>query len=66
MYTRKIEEGLSGDPKAAALARVILQDLMGTITLKPGESKGELWASYKLNPAALVKGAGIHSRGDRI
>jgi site-specific DNA recombinase len=66
MYTRKIEEGLSGDPKAAALARVILQDLMGTITLKPGESKGELWASYKLNPAALVKGAGIHGRGDRI
>jgi site-specific DNA recombinase len=66
MYTRKIEEGLSGDPKAAALARVILQDLMGTITLKPGDSKGELWACYKLNPAALVKGAGIHGRGDRI
>lgn len=44
-------------PEAAALARVILQDLMGTITLKPGELKGESWACYKLNPAALVKGS---------
>jgi site-specific DNA recombinase len=65
MYRKSIEQGLTGNPQAAAHARVILGDLMGMVTLKPG-GKGELWASYRLNPAALVKGAGIHGRGDRI
>ena len=48
-----------------AKAHLILRDLLEPITLTPGK-KGELWASYRLNPMALVKGAGSHGRGDRI
>ncbi|HEY5608723.1 MAG TPA: hypothetical protein VIM38_10330, partial [Alphaproteobacteria bacterium] len=62
---KQIKDGLDGDPRAAAKARLILADLLGPITLTPGK-RGELWASYRLNPAALVKATGTHGRGDRI
>lgn len=65
-YRKQIVLGLEGDPRATAKARVILRDLVGPVTLTPGPGKGELWASYKLNPAALFKGAGTGGRGDRI
>jgi signal transduction histidine kinase len=36
----------------------ILKDMLGPITMTPGPN-GELWASYRLNTAALVKAAGV-------
>jgi hypothetical protein len=60
MYRQQIKDGLDGDPRAAAKARLILRDLLGPITLTPGK-KGELWASYRLTPAALVKATGAFS-----
>jgi hypothetical protein len=59
LYRKQIELGLSGDTRATAKARLILRDLVGPVTLTPGPEKGVLWASYKLNPAALVKGTGV-------
>jgi hypothetical protein len=66
LYRKQIEQGLDGDTQAASRARVILRDLLGEITLSPGED-GSLWASYAMQPAALLKGgAGTGGRGDRI
>ncbi len=65
LYRKQIEEGLSGDPQAVLRAKAILRDLVGTVTLSTGKD-GEVWASYRLNPAALVKSAGTVGRGDRI
>ena len=64
-YREAIEAGLDGDPRAALKARVILRDLLGPVTLEPGR-KGELWATYRLAPAALVKSARTDGRGERI
>lgn len=67
LYRKQIEAGLDGDPVEATKARAFLAELLGPIELPPGKVKGELWASYRLNPACLVKGiAGISGRGDRI
>jgi hypothetical protein len=41
--------------RAAAKARVILGGMLGPIELTPGEAKGELWATYQWNPAALTR-----------
>ena len=64
LYRQQIEAGLEGDVEAAYRARAVLRDLLGTITLTPeGEA---LWASYRLNRAALVKGAWTSGRDERI
>ncbi|MGC8507884.1 MAG: recombinase family protein [Thiomonas sp.] len=65
LYREQIEEGLGGDPAAAAKARTILRDMLGEIMLSPGED-GSLWAEYAMHPAALLTGAGTGGRGDRI
>lgn len=38
--------------------RVLLRDLLGPITLNPKE-EGSLWANCRLDPAALVRPAGV-------
>jgi hypothetical protein len=67
-YRKMIAAGLDGNPEAALKARVFLRDLLGgSIELRPGKVKGELWATYKISPAMIVKGvAGTSGRGDRI
>ncbi len=51
----------------SVVASAYWQDLLGAITLEPGKVKGELWASYRMNPTALVKGAtGTFGRGEAI
>ncbi|HXP66733.1 MAG TPA: hypothetical protein VN815_14745, partial [Steroidobacteraceae bacterium] len=67
-YLQKIDEGLAGNPRAAAQGRVIVRDMIGEIKLSPGEN-GSLWATHRrANMAAmLVKAvAGTAGRGDRI
>ena len=65
-YLQQIDLGLSGDPRAILKSKVILRDLVGPIRLEPA-TDGSLWANYKFNAAALVKGAtGTYGRGDRI
>ncbi len=64
LYRKQIEAGLEGDVEAAHRARGILRDLLGPITLTPdGEA---LWASYRLDPSALLKAAGTGGRDERI
>ncbi|MBM5811956.1 MAG: hypothetical protein FJ191_08345 [Gammaproteobacteria bacterium] len=64
-YRRTIESALvGGDHKAASRARVLLKDMIGVVTLTSRDNG--LWASYRLNPAMLLKGAGTAGRGDRI
>ncbi len=67
LYREQIEQGLGGDPAASAKARTILREMLGEITLSPGEG-GSLWAEYAIQPAALLMGAGAGTsgRGDRI
>jgi hypothetical protein len=65
LYREQIDLGLGGDLAAAAKARTILRDMLGEITLSPGED-GSLWAEYGMQPAALLQGAGTCGRGDRI
>jgi hypothetical protein len=65
LYREQIVLGLGGDPAASAKARTILRDMLGEITLSPGED-GSLWAEYGMQPAALLRGAGTGYRGDRI
>jgi hypothetical protein len=65
LYREQIDLGLGGDPAAAAKARTILREMLGEITLSPGED-GSLWAEYAMQPAALLQGAGTSGRGDRI
>ena len=64
-YLKLIEEGLAGDARSAAKVRLILKDMLGPISLSPGEG-GSLWAAYYDNPWALVRDAGFHGRGGRI
>jgi hypothetical protein len=56
LYREQIDLGLGGDPAAAAKARTILREMLGEITLSPGED-GSLWAEYAMQPAALLKDA---------
>ena len=65
MYVKQIDEGLAGNPRAAAKSRLVLRDMLGPIVLSPGRD-GSLWASYRFNPAALIRTAGTYGRGDRI
>jgi hypothetical protein len=53
MYGRQVEQGLGGDERAALKARIFLRALLGRIDLKR-ERKGELWAEYAMQPAALL------------
>lgn len=64
MYLRMIDQGLAGDARAAAKARILLRNYLGPITIST-DDKG-VWAAYRLNPAALIQGAGQVGRGDRI
>lgn len=66
LYRQQIQQGIGRDNRAVMKARHILRDLMGPVTLTPGPAKGELWANYKLNPKAPIKGTGLDGRGDRI
>jgi hypothetical protein len=64
-YREQIDQGLGGDPAAAAKARTILRDTLGEIMLSSGED-GSLWAEYGIQPAALLQGAGTCGRGEAI
>jgi hypothetical protein len=66
IYRRQIADGLDGNPREAAKARIILRELLGgKIGLKPG-ADGSLWAEYALRPAALLRGEGTGGIGGRI
>jgi hypothetical protein len=62
LYRKQIADGLDGDARAAAKARILLKDLFGgKIRLKP---KGpELWAHWNLAPAALLRAEGTSGSG---
>jgi hypothetical protein len=62
-YRKQVQEKPDGNERAMARAHLILRELLGPISLTP-RKKGELWASYRLNPAALVNATGTHGRGD--
>lgn len=64
LYRDQIEQGLGGDPAAAAKARIILWEMPGEIMLSPGED-GSLWAEYAMQPGALLT-AGTGGRGEGI
>jgi site-specific DNA recombinase len=64
-YGRMIKKGLDGNPGATAEARVVLRGLVGRVDLMP-KADGSLWASYRLNPAALVKPVWSDGSGGRI
>jgi hypothetical protein len=65
LYREQIDQGLGGDPAAAAKARTILREMLGEIMLSPGED-GSLWAEYGMQPAALLQGAGTCGRVKRF
>lgn len=56
LYREQIDRGLGGDPAGATKARTIPREMLGEITLSPGED-GSLWAEYAMQPAALLKDA---------
>jgi hypothetical protein len=62
LYRRQIELGLEGDERAALKARIFLRELLGRIDLRR-EGKGELWAEYGMQPAALLKVVGFSGSG---
>jgi DNA invertase Pin-like site-specific DNA recombinase len=63
MYRKQIAEGLDGNPRAALKARVFLREYFnGRIDLEPGPN-GELWASYGVQPAALLQVVGNRGSG---
>ena len=64
-YLRQIEEGLGGNTRAAAKGRLVVKDLIGPVSLQPGDD-GSLWATYNQNLWALVRATGTVGRGDRI
>jgi hypothetical protein len=55
LYREQIDQSLGGDPAASAKARTILREMLGEITLSPGEG-GSLWAEYAMQPAAPFDG----------
>jgi site-specific DNA recombinase len=59
MYREQIDLGLGGDPSAATKARTILREMLGEITLSPGED-GSLWAEYAMQ---RVFPAGVRESG---
>jgi hypothetical protein len=53
-YRKQINLGLDGDPREALKARVVLRKMVKKdIVLEP-DGEGGLWASYELQPAALL------------
>jgi hypothetical protein len=66
LYRKQITDGLGGDPRAAAKARVLLRQLFdGEIRLRP-QPDGGLLARWNLQPAALLRAAGTCGSGGRI
>jgi hypothetical protein len=65
LYRKQIADGLSGDPRAAAKARVLLRQLFDGIRFQP-QPDGGLVARWNLQPAALLKAAGTCGSGGRI
>jgi hypothetical protein len=61
-FRRQIKLGLSGEPRAALKARVILRRLIGPITVSTDEA-GAVWADYKLNPRAFLQAHGTDGGG---
>jgi site-specific DNA recombinase len=62
---REIGSALAGDPRSAARVRGTLRGLFsGRISMEPG-ADGSLWASYGLQPAALLA-IGNRGSGGRI
>lgn len=64
-YLRQIDQGIGGDPRQVQRARHILRGLVGQVDMVPGQ-KGELFASYRLNPWAVLKGAGYGGRDEPV
>lgn len=59
-------DGLDGNSRAAAKARVTLRQLVGgRITLRP-EADGSLWAEYGLRKTALIQACGTYGSGGLI
>lgn len=67
LYRKQIDDGLNGDPRAAAKARTILRDMIGRIRMQT-DGHGGLWAEYHMSAVVLLRsaGAGTSGRGDRI
>jgi hypothetical protein len=65
-FRKKIAAGLDGNPTEAAEGRLVLRDLIGPVTLTPGEGPTELWGSYAPSFTALLRTASTGHRGDRI
>ena len=61
LYREQIDQSLGGDPAASAKARTILREMLGEITLSPGEG-GSLWAEYAMQPAAPFDGRRCRNR----
>jgi site-specific DNA recombinase len=58
LLRRQIEDGLDGNPRAAAKARVILRQLFGGLIRMCPEPDGSLWAEYSLHKMALIQACG--------
>mgnify|MGYP001259338170 CR=1 FL=1 len=66
LYRRQIAEGLGGDARAAAKARVILREMFnGRIDLRP-EPDGTLWAVGSVQPGAMLQVVGNRGSGGVI
>src|SRR5450432_3789845 len=63
---RQIEDGLDGNPRAAAKARVILRPLFGALIRMCPEPDGSLWAEYSLHKMALIQACGTGGSGGVI
>jgi site-specific DNA recombinase len=63
-YREQIKAGLDGDPIEALKARVVLRDLVGIVRMIRDEHG--LWAQWRLNPAALLKGQLVAGRDSEL
>ena len=62
----QIQLGLSGDPRAALKARVIVRKLLNDEVLIEQGDDGSVLARYSLNPAALItRGVGFGGAQER-
>lgn len=65
-FRRQVDEGLSGNERAALRAKPFLREAFGgKIEMSPG-ADGSLFALIQLHPAVLLRGAGSDGSGGRI
>lgn len=64
LYCQQVRAGLDGHPDAVMRARPLLRELIGEVTVLPGEG-GSLWASYDFQPAVLLR-VGTDGRGEGV